>query len=576
MKFLIKLFSEKPWSIPLIIFALTSLTYFNSLSNDFVLDDFSQLVENPLVQSIGNIPKLLTGSTFYSGSQMQLEGLYYRPMMMTMFSIVHQFFGLNPSAYHFISIVFHATNGYLVYLILKKFFKPDLSLLVSLFFVVHPINVEAVVYISDLQDLLFNFFGLLSLYILLYKDIYTSKYRNSILVFLFLGLLSKEVAIVYVVICCFWLFINKSRAAKSFTIASLCVCSVYGLLRINAIGFPKSDPVIPIVSASVGERLLTIPKIIWFYISTYTFPKNLAITQNWVVKDFTVQDVVIPILGALASTFVLFKLLKKTDSKHKPILYTAIVLLITSVGMHLHIFPLNATVADRWFYSSSIALSIIIALVISSHSKFRAKLQIVLVLIILGLSIRSFIRVENWKNGYTLFTHDYQLVGPNYMIDSALGVEYLKKKQFDLAIHHLELSTSLVDKWGISWNNLGIAYELSADLGKIPEEYYAKSFTAYQNAIKYPAGSSPFINMGRLLLKYPAISDQEIQNYFRATINKYPQDQDLWYMLSKFERLQKRYPEALFAASQFVRLYPTDVAKNWYNEILLESQQTKN
>lgn len=126
------------------------LVFFNGISNSFVGDDEAQIIENRLVHSVRNIPSFFAGGTFYNGGAQQLVGVYYKPLLNTIFSFIYTFFGPNFLAFHFFQIILHIINVCILFLFLKHFFGKSLSLILSLIFLVHPINNESVFYISAL------------------------------------------------------------------------------------------------------------------------------------------------------------------------------------------------------------------------------------------------------------------------------------------------------------------------------------------------------------------------------------------------------------------------------------------
>jgi protein O-mannosyl-transferase len=75
-----------------------------------------------------------------------------------------QLFGLNPWGHHLTSVLFHAFNAVLVFVLLRQLTGAMWrSLLVAALFAVHPLRVESVAWVSERKDVLSAFFGLLSL-----------------------------------------------------------------------------------------------------------------------------------------------------------------------------------------------------------------------------------------------------------------------------------------------------------------------------------------------------------------------------------------------------------------------------
>ncbi len=70
---------------------LATLPYLNTTSNEFVYDDYAQVVRNDLVRSLSPLPSLSEGSVTHG----QVE--WYRPLTIYSFALNYAFDGLHPS-----------------------------------------------------------------------------------------------------------------------------------------------------------------------------------------------------------------------------------------------------------------------------------------------------------------------------------------------------------------------------------------------------------------------------------------------------------------------------------------------
>src|SRR6266704_6474714 len=139
------------------------VVHFNGLFGNFIGDDKSQIQSNYIIQSLSHIPQFFTGSTFAPTFGTNLTGPFYKPLLSLSYAVLYALFRATPFYFHAFQLILHITNGILVFILLKKFLKERIALLLSLLFMVHPINSEAVVYIADLQEPLFFCFGLSAL-----------------------------------------------------------------------------------------------------------------------------------------------------------------------------------------------------------------------------------------------------------------------------------------------------------------------------------------------------------------------------------------------------------------------------
>ncbi len=101
------------------------------------------------------------------------SGTYYRPLLTVSFLADKYVWGLEESFMHLENVLFHLGNTLLVYAVafrlsrLLKVASPLPALLAALFFAIHPLNTESVVWISGRTDLLAGMFVLLSMFFLL-------------------------------------------------------------------------------------------------------------------------------------------------------------------------------------------------------------------------------------------------------------------------------------------------------------------------------------------------------------------------------------------------------------------------
>lgn len=180
----------------LIIVGLGAAIYANSMDNLFVWHDWTLIIRNPLIRSWSNLTEILSGTHW---KPLVGEPSYiYRPLVLMTFMTDYPLWLSRPWGYHLTNISIHLLNGVLVYLLLSKYLTAKAAFLGATLFVVHPVQTEAVTYISGRADPLMALFLLSGLVIFLH-----SQQRRSWLLYLaslplfFLSLLAKETAIFF-------------------------------------------------------------------------------------------------------------------------------------------------------------------------------------------------------------------------------------------------------------------------------------------------------------------------------------------------------------------------------------------
>lgn len=147
-------------AVPLVLIVLAALAVFGpSLGHDFLLnwDDPRYVTKNEAIRSISWANVKTVFSTFYVGN--------YAPLQMVSYMLDHALWGMKPAGFIFGNIFCHTASGVLLYALLRRFsFSPLGALFASLLFLIHPLQVESVAWISQRKNVLAMVFYLLSLH----------------------------------------------------------------------------------------------------------------------------------------------------------------------------------------------------------------------------------------------------------------------------------------------------------------------------------------------------------------------------------------------------------------------------
>jgi tetratricopeptide (TPR) repeat protein len=235
--------------------------------------------------------------------------------------------------------------------------------------------------------------------------------------------------------------------------------------------------------------LLTIPKSLGHYFLTFFYPSVITTAQDWVVREATWVEFWLPLL-VFGGIFVIAGryFLRKKD----PVLLFFSAWVLLGLGLHMNLVPLDATVADRWFYFPMVGLLGVLAVLFMRLRGGWAGnvLSLVLPVVLLAaLSVRSFVRSQDWVDGFTLYSHDLQFQPDSYYLTNNYGVELFRKGRVQEAKEYFEKSTQLAPHWFTNWNNLGATYEALGDLDRA-EQCYLRSlntslyYLAYENYAK--------------------------------------------------------------------------------------------
>jgi len=550
----------------LILCLLGFCIYFFSFFNGFVRDDISQVVNNNLVHSLSNFFLFFRGATFGYGNY--FSGGYYKPVMDICFAIIYSLFGPHAFFFHFFQVILFISNAVLVYIFFKQLFQNKTAFLLSVLFLIHPINSEVALYISDLQDILFFFFGMLSLITITHKNIYVS--HGLSMVFLLCSLFSKETGVAFAFIIPAYLFLVKKKKVNdplileiifvfiSYVIIHLSLFS----LQVNIKDFP-----FPMVRLPLPVRLLNIPLIIFFYIKTFFFPLNLSVSYDWIVHAPTFRNFYLPLLFDLSFfgciAFIGRRVYTHIIKRYRLYLFFTF-WFILGLALHLQIVPLDKTVAERWFYLPIVGLSGIIGLIFENFLSTRIKKIYLLNFFMVSLSIlfgifslRTYLRTLNWTDNYTLTLHDISSSQDDFVSEAVLAQEYENQGKMDEGLTYIKLSIDSYPYWWQSWNNLGTVYATKAITTKDSKDVQ-RAEEAYQKAIALDSSIPiPYENLAGHYVMYNT-DEHTTEIYIKELVKKFPYDDILWYYLALTENKLGDKQIALESIIQAQTLNPKD------------------
>ncbi len=160
-----------PWLFSIFIAILLVVSYSNSLKTPFIYDDIPSILENPTIQSLWPL-----SSSMWGPKDTPTAG---RPVVNFSLAINYGFGGTDVFGYHLTNLAIHIVNAILLgkwlslvlAAVTKKVNQPLLPLdsksaawLVAALWACHPIQTEAVTYLTQRTELIMAFFLLMTLY----------------------------------------------------------------------------------------------------------------------------------------------------------------------------------------------------------------------------------------------------------------------------------------------------------------------------------------------------------------------------------------------------------------------------
>ncbi len=453
---------------------------------EFIMDDFTQIVNNPNVHDLRHLPNLFfLSSSHMTGAE---TGIYYKPIMMAVYSLLWQLTPGEPMLFHFFQILLQALNSLLVYLLFRRFLPNQVAAAGGFLFLCHPMHAETVIYLADLQDLLYLFFGMLAMHRLWGKM--QLPWHDLIELATWLGtcVFSKESGFLFVFVT---LVYSRRLPRRSFAkVLAVCflVTATYCLVRFELAGLTAlSSNNTRISTATFGTRVLTAPAVIARYLIKSIYPWPLTTTQDWTVEAPTLEFW-LPLIGLCLLLWALIAYGRKRGDPNYWLMFWW-----TTAGLGFHsqiLVPLDGTLAPRWFYFTSVGWIGLLLFALQQSWPGFVRPKVAAFTAIAGFfCLLTYARAMEWRNDDALFSAEIDRLPDSFVVQNNYGVQLFKHGDLEGAERHFRASTELAPNWTVNWNNLGAVYSRRGNLDKAIECYkqsieHGKYDMAYENYVK--------------------------------------------------------------------------------------------
>jgi len=219
---IIRKYFNSQYFVYITILLLSTLPFFHTIFFSFSPLDDAVLILGRMqwLQNYNNIHSILT-EPLYAG----IGNYYYRPILILTFMLDAITGNGSPISFHISNVCYHVISSLLVFEVLKKLnLSRVVSLLGTLFFVLHPVNISAISWIPGRNDTLLTIFILASfLQWIKFVNSGDNKYLLLHLLLYLIALLTKENAIVLPVISTIYYYLISPRHSKSQIIKILII-----------------------------------------------------------------------------------------------------------------------------------------------------------------------------------------------------------------------------------------------------------------------------------------------------------------------------------------------------------------
>jgi len=441
------------------------LAYANVYHNEFVFDDLA-ITDNIFLTSWRYIGTLFV--THVSQGAGHHDVPFYRPLMLLLYMVVYQLAGLSTVAFHFLNITLHALNACLIYTLgIRLGFKRIAALLAALLWALHPVQTEAVTYMTCTADLLCGLFMIGGILIL--TPAFTRRRIAAACALFVMALLSKETSVVFPLLAMGLLFYQSENRWSLRTYLKTwpfwLITALYLLARVTVLNFgffggnlfhnAATDDVTRL------DRFYTCLATLPTYLRLLVWPTGLHMSRSFQIFMTFWAPPVLAGFAVLAAAFTI--VVWKPTRRASPLAWG----LLWAASMHIPqsgiLMKADAPIFEHWLYLPTMGLALGIGeslARLSEHGQLR-RIQPALaglaVLVACLFGAMTFEQNKVWRDPIAFYTHILDSGEDQAVLHNNLASAYGNKGEYLLAIQQYKLSMAFPDYHANAPYNIGIA-----------------------------------------------------------------------------------------------------------------------
>jgi protein O-mannosyl-transferase len=446
----------------------------------------------------------------------------WHPLTWLSHALDCQLYDLNAVGHHYTSLLFHAGNVVLLFLLLVRLTGSTArSLAVAALLAVHPLNVESVAWVAERKSVLAMFFFLLTLHAYGWYARRPSVERYVLVGALFaMGLMSKPMVITLpfvLLLIAYWPlqrmraeFLSHGDAIESATGGQQQSFWRLCLEKFPLFALSAGSAVVTMAAQRAGGAItfnaahapwLRIENALVCYVMYLVkafWPSRLAILYPYPHS--------LPLWKVLASGIVLstitFLVVRYRERRY--LLVGWLWFLGTMVPMVGLLQVGNQAMADRYAYLPFIGLFTMVVWGIADiaarfapempNKGHSAALMAATSCIVAALGAATVVQLGYWRDDLTLWTHTLAVTQGNFVAENNVGAVLAQQGRIEEAVVHLRAAAEIEPGDPVSQLNLGVYAQQHGDLRQAVIRYEAALQLATDTRIR----ASAYANLGQI------------------------------------------------------------------------------
>ncbi len=475
------------------LFSMAGLLLYRNviLHGPFLFDDFEYIVGNPMIKSL---------SYFTNITDPRYIGYFS-------FALNYGVGGENPFGFHLVNVIIHVVNALLVFGVVKSVLTLSSSagdqapaqfsvtaFFAALIFLVHPVETQAVSYITQRFTSLSALLYLLSVLLYLKARVRLEKedvkpgrgyamYISSAVSAVF-AMKTKEIAftIPFMIAILEFLLFEESRYQKRRFYSLIPFAAMLVIIPLSLFGpewglsvpgsgvdeITRRDKLYDLSQRSAYEYLVTQFRVIATYIRLLVFPGSQLAVYDYPASHSLFEPRVVlslfflfGIAGAAWYSWLKARKAGPDESCYYRLFSLGIVWFFVTISVESSVIPIKDIIFEHrmylpsaGFFASCAALFILAARRITPSARGRAGFAAVLITIVILLSVATYLRNAVWTDEVRFWDDIVKKTGKAIGYNNR-GNAYLKKGEYALAIRDLDRTIGFFSRANnvMAWEN---------------------------------------------------------------------------------------------------------------------------
>ncbi|MBI5641878.1 MAG: hypothetical protein HY954_00220 [Deltaproteobacteria bacterium] len=536
----------------LVLLPLGLIIYSNALFGDFVFDDRAYVTEAPWIRSLWNF--------------LDVSGVRYAGDLS--FALNYKLSGLDPFGYHLVNILIHIANSALVFKLIKALFETPFiktnikdreifpfaaALATSVYFLTHPVQTQAVSYISQRYTSLATLFYLLSL--VLYLKARTGipggtkgrlLYAGAVLSAV-LAMKSKEISFTlpFILTLVEFSFFPKGEGRGKrllpFFLTLLIIplsMVIPGTGAVNTVDeLMRVRKLEEAFTISRYNYLITEPQAILVYLRLLILPVDQHFTYYFPlaesVFDPGVSGPLIAVVLFIGASIYMFAFSIMKGNAYGSIISFGVLWFFITLSVESSVIPIRDAINEHRVYlpSAGIMLSFVTAVLYMEDSLSRGRRKILMTFLLLALAVplsfAAYFRNELWRVPLRLYEDEVKKNPYSVSPHMYLGMKYYEIERHGEALEEFKKAEEINPKSRYVRRTLVKYYDsLGMTAEAIGEARILKGLD--------PGNPEPSYNLGVLYMKKGLKPEAEAE--FKYILARWP---DYKYAEDALKRLKR-------------------------------------